>query len=58
MGLIEEPLFLQTLQSTLTLKGESGVQTAAFSKDGKVLATGCHDDMIWLWDVQTGQLIK
>lgn len=37
---------------------EHGVNSLAFSADSKVLATGCHDDKIRLWDVSTGEKLK
>jgi WD40 repeat protein len=33
------------------------VKAIAFSADGKILATGGEDKMIYLWDVQTGGLV-
>ncbi|MBI5959085.1 MAG: protein kinase [Chloroflexi bacterium] len=34
------------------------VNTAAFSPDGQLLATGSKDKLIKIWDVQTGELIR
>jgi WD40 repeat protein len=35
-----------------------GVESLAFSSDGKVLATGAHDAVVRLFDVDSGKLIK
>jgi serine/threonine protein kinase len=42
-----------------TLKGHSDyVSSVAFSPDGQVLASGCRDHTIKLWEVQTGREIN
>ncbi len=38
--------------------GEGGVNTVAFSPDGKTLASGGWDDCVRLWDVETGKEIR
>ncbi|MCB0166543.1 MAG: tetratricopeptide repeat protein, partial [Anaerolineae bacterium] len=41
------------LQQTLTGHTDRVIQVA-FSPDGRTLATGSHDQTIWLWDVERG----
>jgi WD40 repeat protein len=38
--------------------GRGSVTTLAFSHDGKTLASGGWDDMVRLWDVQTGKELR
>jgi WD40 repeat protein len=39
------------------LKHKNAVQSLAFSPDSKTLATGGEDQMIYLWDIATGETI-
>jgi WD40 repeat protein len=39
-----------------TLKAPAGITSAAWSPDGKILATGCDDGRICLWQVETATL--
>ncbi|MCV6636479.1 WD40 repeat domain-containing protein [Candidatus Albibeggiatoa sp. nov. NOAA] len=42
-------------QPNITLEAKSGVNSIAFSPDGKLLASGSNDTLIRLWNVETGQ---
>ncbi|MDB5356582.1 MAG: hypothetical protein JWN24_3035 [Phycisphaerales bacterium] len=42
----------------LTSARQTTVLSAAWSFDGRVVATGCDDNLVRLWDAQTGRLIK
>ena len=43
---------------TLRLEGATGkVSTGALSPDGKLLAAGCRDKRIRVWNLETGELI-
>lgn len=37
-------------------KHNAAVKAVAFSKDGKTLATGGDDKMVYLWDIQSGEM--
>lgn len=40
------------------LKGhDNWVKSVAFSSNGKTLALGSHDGIIWLWDTETATAI-
>ena len=45
-------------QSELTLPHPASAQTAAWSRDGKLIYTGCDDFLIRVWDAETGRLVK
>src|ERR1041384_5653778 len=38
--------------------GEKTMLSAAFSPDGKTIATGHQDDLVRLWDARNGQLLR
>src|SRR5262249_39540753 len=42
-------------EETLTLKGQTGVSSVAFSPDGKRVVSGCYDKTVKVWDVEKGQ---
>ncbi|WP_353571179.1 WD40 repeat domain-containing protein [Candidatus Albibeggiatoa sp. nov. BB20] len=42
-------------QPNVTFEAKSGVNSIAFSPDGKLLASGSNDTLIRLWNVETGQ---
>ncbi|MEK7990761.1 MAG: WD40 repeat domain-containing protein [Thiotrichaceae bacterium] len=42
-------------QPDVTFEAKSGVNSIAFSPDGKLLASGSNDTLIRLWNVETGQ---
>ena len=47
---------VETGQEVATLTGHTGyVNSVAFSRDGKLLASGSDDKMVKLWEVETGQ---
>jgi WD40 repeat protein len=49
---------MATKQCAVTLRGHAGaVDTAAFSPDGKTLATGGGDNVVRLWNVATRQQV-
>lgn len=37
---------------------EQAVLAMAFSRDSETLATGCKDDKIKIWEVQSGQCLR
>ncbi|HET6574707.1 MAG TPA: WD40 repeat domain-containing protein [Fimbriiglobus sp.] len=45
-------------QPTKTLQHPNLVDSVAFDKSGKRLATGCHDGILRIWDVAKGQATK
>lgn len=43
-------------QIVTELRHPAAVRHLSWSKDGRLLATGCDDDHIYVWDVNTGEL--
>src|SRR5262249_10861084 len=46
---------LWELADTLSLEHNFGVQSVAFSPDGKLALTGCKDEVGRFWDIPTGR---
>jgi WD40 repeat protein len=59
---IDNKIYLWEVDSTRQLhildKHSAWVESLAFSPDGKILASGSHDQTIRLWDIQTGQCLQ
>jgi hypothetical protein len=48
---------IATGQPVADLRGHAGmINAAAFSPDGKILATACYDTTVLLWDIELAQL--
>ena len=60
MALVTDPVPIAGVESwTVETRGHRGeVLTLAYSADGKLLATGCEDGTIRLWDLDTGDLVR
>ncbi len=55
--LIWKTKFPYTLMKTM--EGHVGwITTITYSADGKLLATGGEDGMIWIWDAETGEEVR
>lgn len=39
-------------------KADANIRAVAFSPDGKTIVAGCEDKLLFLWDVETGDVLK
>lgn len=60
MALVTNPAAIEGVRSwTIETRGHRGeVHTVRYSPDGKLMATGCEDGTIRVWDPETGELDK
>ena len=48
----------QSAERTIQLRSNVGIVTYAFSPDRKLVLTGCNDNVVRLWDVETSRCLR